>query len=138
MQNFDKSKRLAEAIKILELILDEKNINDIVPEIANALGINSDTLKGELETFYNYCIDHQNSVNSMATGGKGVNFHKRADFDRLSFIKAMDTNLEGFFFTADTNDVGTQIGLMKDNPDEYSIVIKLDVKAIQKDGTGTP
>ena len=26
----------------------------------------------------------------------------------------------------------------KDNPDEYSIVIKLDVKAIQKDGTGTP
>ena len=43
----------------------------------------------------------------MATGGKGVNFHKRADFDRLSFIKAMDTNLEGFFFTADTNDVGT-------------------------------
>lgn len=26
----------------------------------------------------------------------------------------------------------------KDNPDEYSIVIKLDVKAIQKDGTVTP
>lgn len=26
----------------------------------------------------------------------------------------------------------------KDNPDEYSIVIKLDVKAVQKDGTVTP
>ena len=94
MQNFDKSKRLAEAIKILELILDEKNINDIVPEIANALGINSDTLKGELNKFNKYCIDHQNSVDSMATGGKGVNFHKRAELKSLSFIGAMDQALE--------------------------------------------
>ena len=122
MQNFDKSKRLAEAIKILELIRDENNINELIPIIADGLGqIDQNTLKGELETFYNYCIDHQSSVDLMATGGKGENFHKRADFDRLSFIKAMDTNLEGFFFTSDTNDVGTQIGLMEQNPNGYVV-----------------
>lgn len=121
MQNYDKSKKLSEAIKILELILDKGNINKIVPEIANALGINQDTLKGELKTFNQYCIDHQSSVDSMATGEKGINFHKRADFDKLLFIKAMDTNLEGFFFTADTNDVVTQIGLMGQSPNEYVV-----------------
>ena len=66
-------------------------------------------------------IIYQSSVDLMATGGKGENFHKRADFDRLSFIKAMDTNLEGFFFTADTNDVGTQITNMGQSPNEYVV-----------------